>query len=259
MNEFIDIAKRLADEAGEIVRGYFRRPMDIETKDDDSPVTVADRAVEKRLREIIAAERPDDGIYGEEYGIKEGTSGYTWVLDPIDGTKSFMIGRATFGTLIALCKDGVPVLGVIDQPIMKERWIGVEGKPTTYTNEHLGEAFIDRPVTCAPCSSLDAARIGSTTPAMFGDNPVYKNFNEGRFYWGGDCYQYGLMALGFVDVILEANMQPYDYLALVPVVNGAGGCISDFRGQSLTLENGKSTVVACGDPSLFEDVKTLLG
>lgn len=253
MQEFVAIANRLADEAGEIVRQYFRQPFDVETKGDDSPVTIADRSVEKRMREILEAERPDDGIYGEEFGVKEGRSGYTWVLDPIDGTKSFVIGRPTFGTLIALCKDGAPVLGVIDQAILGERWIG-DGSRTTFNGEV---------VSCAPCGDLDAARIGSTTPAMFDSSSnthghVYKNFNEGRLFWGGDCYQYGLMANGFVDVILEAGMQPYDYLALVPVVEGAGGCISDFRGQALSIASGKSTVVACGDPSLFEDVKAKL-
>ena len=249
MQEFEALAKRLADEAGDIVRQYFRQPFEVESKDDESPVTIADRAVEKRMRDILEGERPQDGIYGEEYGVKESQSGLTWVLDPIDGTKSFVIGRPTFGTLIALCEDGVPKLGVIDQPILKERWIGFDGK-TSFNGEIVEAAF---------CASVDVARIGSTTPAMFEDKPVYKNFNEGRFYWGGDCYQYGLMANGFVDVILEDNMQPYDYLALVPVIEGAGGCISDFRGQNLTIESATSSVVACGDPSLFEDVKPLLG
>jgi len=253
MQEFIAIANRLADEAGEIVRKYFRTPFDVETKGDDSPVTIADRNVEKRMREILDAERPDDGIYGEEFGIKEGSSGYTWVLDPIDGTKSFVIGRPTFGTLIALCKDGVPILGVIDQAILNERWVGSAS----------GTTFNGASVTTAICGSLDTARIGSTTPAMFDSKSnthghVYKNFNESKFFWGGDCYQYGLMANGFVDVILEAGMQPYDYLALVPVIDGAGGCICDFKGQALTIDSGTSTVVACGDASLFEDVKALL-
>ena len=249
MQEFKAIANRLADEAGEIVKQYFRQPFDVEIKGDDSPVTIADRTVEEKLREIIEAARPEDGIYGEEFGVKEGSSGYVWVLDPIDGTKSFVIGRPTFGTLIALCKDGAPVLGVIDQPILGERWIGDKSEAQ----------FNGERVECVPCPSFEAARIGSTTPAMFEDKPVYKNFNENKLFWGGDCYQYGLMASGFVDVILEANMQPYDYLALVPVVEGAGGCISDFRGQALTLESGTSTVVACGDPALFEDVKAKLG
>ena len=249
MQELNAFANRLADEAGEIIEQYFRTPFDVEIKGDDSPVTIADRAVEERLRAIIEAERPEDGIYGEEFGVKEGTSGLTWVLDPIDGTKSFVIGRPTFGTLIALCDEGgKPILGVIDQPILGERWTG-DGKRCFFNGEI---------VNTASCPSLEKARIGSTTPAMFRDDPIYKNFDENKFFWGGDCYQYGLMANGFVDVILEANMQPYDYLALVPVIEGAGGCISDFRGQALTLKTGTSTVVACGDPGLFEDVKERL-
>ncbi|MGH1398265.1 MAG: inositol monophosphatase family protein [Alphaproteobacteria bacterium] len=246
------LANRLADAAGEIVREYFRTPFDVEIKGDDSPVTIADRAVEKRLREILAVERPDDGIYGEEFGVKEGSSGYTWVLDPIDGTKSFVIGRPTFGTLIALCDEsGAPKLGVIDQPILGERWIG-DGDVTTFNGEV---------VHARPCTELSKASVCSTTPAMFSDmEPVYERFETGcRMIWGGDCYMYGMMANGYLDVAIEANMQPYDYLALVPVVTGAGGCISDFSGQALTLDSGTSTVVACGDPALFEDVKALLG
>jgi len=250
MQEFEAIANRLADAAGEIVKQYFRTSFDVETKGDDTPVTIADRAVEKRMREIIEAERPDDGIYGEEFGVKEGSSGYVWVLDPIDGTKSFVIGRPTFGTLIAVCKGGAPILGVIDQAILGERWIGTKDK-TTFNGES---------VTCKPCPDHTKATICSTTPAMFdGMEPVYENFESGcRITWGGDCYMYGMMANGYLDVAIEANMQPYDYLALVPVVEGAGGCISDFRGQALTIESGTSTVVACGDPSIFEDVKAKL-
>ncbi len=249
MQEFVALANRLADEAGEIVRQYYRQPFEVETKDDDSPVTIADRSIEQRMRELIEKERPQDGILGEEFGVKDGESGLTWVLDPIDGTKSFVIGRPTFGTLIALCEDGVPKLGVIDQAILKERWVGVDGAETRFN----GEA-----VKTTPCSSLDKARIGSTTPDMFKHTgPVYKNFNEGRFFWGGDCYQYGLMANGYVDVILEAGMKPYDYAALVPVVKGAGGRISDFAGNDLNLES-DGTVAACGDRSLWPEIKELL-
>ncbi|MCB1721965.1 MAG: histidinol phosphate phosphatase [Alphaproteobacteria bacterium] len=248
MNEFVTLAKRLADEAGKIVKRYYRQPFDVISKEDESPVTIADRKVEQRMREILEDARPQDGIYGEEHGVKTGESGLTWVLDPIDGTKSFVIGRPTFGMLIALCEDGAPVLGVIDQPILGERWIG-DGQQTLFN----GKA-----VQCAPCSSIDTARIGSTTPAMFETTgPVYKNFNEGRFFWGGDCYQYGLMACGFVDIILEANMKPYDYAALAPIVQGAGGHISDFNGKPLTLES-DGTVVACGDPALWPKIQKRL-
>ena len=249
MQEFVEIANRLADEAGEIVRQHYRQPFDVEVKSDDSPVTIADRGVEQRMREIIETERPQDGILGEEFGEKPSESGLTWVLDPIDGTKSFVIGRPTFGTLIALCEDDTPKLGVIDQAILNERWVG-NGDQTT---------FKGTPVKTAPCSSLDTARIGSTTPAMFTETgPIYEAFETGcKMFWGGDCYMYGLMANGFVDVILEASMNPYDYAALVPVIKGAGGHISDFNGDALTLES-DGTVVALGNPALWEDVKELL-
>lgn len=129
MNEFVTLAKRLADEAGKIVKRYYRQPFDVISKEDESPVTIADRKIEERMREILEDARPQDGIYGEEHGVKTGESGLTWVLDPIDGTKSFVIGRPTFGTLIALCEDSIPKLGVIDQPILGERWIG-DGEQT---------------------------------------------------------------------------------------------------------------------------------
>lgn len=248
MQEFVALANSLADAAGEIARTYYRQPFDVDTKEDSSPVTIADRAIEHRMREMIEEARPQDGILGEEFGVKNGESGLTWVLDPIDGTKSFVIGRPTFGTLIALCEEGAPKLGIIDQAILNERWVGMDGH-TTFNGET---------VKTAPCSTLDTARIGSTTPAMFSETgPVYKNFNEGRFFWGGDCYQYGLMANGYVDVVLEANMSPYDYAALVPVIVGAGGHISDFSGNPLTLDS-DGTVVACGDHALWPDVKALL-
>lgn len=249
MQEFEALAKRLADEAGEIVRPYFRKPMTIEIKGDDSPVTIADRAVEKRMREIIEAERPDDGIYGEEFGIKESKNGLTWVLDPIDGTSSFIIGRPTFGTLIALCEDGVPQLGVINQPILGEQWIG-DGKTTTFNG---------KVVRARPCDNIDRAIVGSTCPAMFkGNESLFQSFDDRcKMIWGGDCYMYGLMAQGYLDIIFETLLQPYDYCALVPVVKGAGGHISDYAGNDLTLES-DGTVVACGDPGLWPDVQKLL-
>ena len=250
MQEFIALANMLADAAGEIVQTYYRQPFDVERKGDDSPVTIADRAVETRLREIIEDARPQDGILGEEFGKKESQSGLTWVLDPIDGTKSFMIGRATFGTLIALCEGDQPVLGVIDQPILGERWTGVDGAQTTMNGG---------PVRTRPCATLAEARIGSTTPAMFSKTgPVYERFETGsRLAWGGDCYMYGLIASGYMDMALEASLSPYDFAALVPVVKGAGGMICDWDGHALTLDS-DGRVVALGDPGLWPEVQKIL-
>ncbi|MCB1562827.1 MAG: histidinol phosphate phosphatase [Alphaproteobacteria bacterium] len=256
MNEFTALANRLADEAGEIIRTYFRAGFDVESKADHSPVTIADRAVEERLRAIIERERPEDGIYGEEFGIKDSQSGLTWVLDPIDGTKSFVIGRPTFGTLIALCEEDVPVLGVIDQAVLGERWIGVKGEQTT---------FNDQPVKTRSCQSLGQACAASTTPAMFeglkaaGGAPVYEQFETAfkMMAWGGDCYMYGLLASGFMDIAVEANLSPYDFAALVPVVEGAGGHMRDWEGQPLTLASDGKTA-AVGDGTLLDEILGIL-
>lgn len=250
MQELKDFANRLADEAGEIIRTYFRTPFAVTSKGDESPVTIADKSVEQRLREIIEAERPDDGIFGEEFGIKDSKNGYTWVIDPIDGTKSFVIGRPTFGTLIALCKDNVPILGVIDQAILKERWVGATGEQTTLNGA---------PVKTRPCPTVNQACAASTTPAMFDGNPVYEAFekNTKMMAWGGDCYMYGLLSSGFMDICIEASLSPYDFAALVPVVNGAGGQITDWNGDDLTLQsNGR--VIALGDKALWDEAKDFL-
>lgn len=250
MNEISAFANSLADEAGKIVRQYFRTAFDVERKDDESPVTIADREIEKKLREMIEDAYPEDGILGEEFGTKESKNGRTWVVDPIDGTKSFVMGRATFGTLIALCENGVPVLGIIDQPILKERWVGITGETTKFNG---------KPVTTRSCKRLQDARICSTTPAMFSETgPVYENFETGcKLAWGGDCYMYGLIANGFMDMALEASLSPYDFAALIPIVKGAGGHITDWEGNELTLKS-DGRVIALGDPALWPEVQKLL-
>lgn len=259
MNNFITLANRLADEARDIARRYFRQPFEVISKADESPVTVADRAIEKRMREIIEAERPEDGIFGEEFGIKESRNGLTWVLDPIDGTKSFVIGRPTFGTLIALCENDIPVLGVIDQPITRERWVGVKGQQTLFNG---------KVVKTRPCRTLKDACAASTTPAMFvpkadrparGQEHVWKTVesNTKMLAWGGDCYMYGLLASGYMDVCFEASLSPYDFCALVPVVEGAGGVMCDWNGNPLTIKS-DGKVIAVGDPELAKQMLDLL-
>lgn len=260
MQDFIALANTLADEARLVVQQYFRKSVDVISKEDASPVTIADREVEKRLRAIIEEHRPDDGIYGEEFGVKDSKNGYTWVIDPIDGTKSFVIGRATFGTLIALCKDDVPILGVIDQPVLKERWLGAEGK-TLYSNDHLGGEFINRPIKTASCGDLKQARAACTAPDMFREErPEFvEDFISAVNFvaWGGDCYSFGLLSMGFADVIIEANLSPYDFAALVPVVEGAGGFMRDWDGNQLTLKS-EGKVIALGDPQLWSAAARIL-
>ena len=179
MREFIELSNYLADEAGYIIKKYYRQSFVVERKSDESPVTIADKNVEKRLRKIIEIERPDDGIIGEEFGTKEGKNEYTWVFDPIDGTKSFVIGRPTFGTLIALCENGIPILGIIDQPILKERWIGAKGHPTLFNGKK---------VHTHSCKKLSDAKLSSTNPKQL--SSCWEKLDEKSkfFVWGGDCY-----------------------------------------------------------------------
>lgn len=252
-NELITIANRLADAAGAEIRPHFRTRFDIEAKGDASPVTIADRAAETAMRAILEAERPDEGIIGEEYGnVREG-AGRVWVLDPIDGTRSFVTGRAIFGTLIALLEDGVPVLGVIDQPIINERWIGVKGMATTLNG-----------VQCSTrqCAALKGAHIGTTGPQYFSAEEFVR-FEAVRVaardtIYGGDCYNYALLASGHLDLVIEAGLKLYDFAALVPVVEGAGGRMTDWQGRPLGRDS-DGRVIAAGDAALVDQVLAQLG
>lgn len=252
METLVHLANYMADQARGVAKEYFRKSLSVEDKADLSPVTAADRGIETVLRQIIEKERPLDGILGEEFGSKDSKNGYTWVFDPIDGTKSFTIGRPTFGTLIALCHEGVPVLGVIDQAISDERWVGVKDKPTLFNGA---------PVRTRACPAPQKPVIGTGSPAQINrdDEKRFERLNDiaRYFVFNGDCYFYGLVANGWMDCIVEDYLAPYDFLALAPVIQGAGGIITDWKGQALTLSSGQATV-ASGDPAIHEKILTLL-
>jgi inositol-phosphate phosphatase/L-galactose 1-phosphate phosphatase/histidinol-phosphatase len=247
----IELAERLADAAGAVARRYFRQPIAVDTKPDRTPVTVADREAEAAMRALIAARFPADGILGEEHGAVRADAARVWVLDPIDGTKSFIAGIPLFGTLVALVENGVPVLGIIEQPISRERWLGVAGQPTRKNGA---------PVLTRPCAALGDATLYATSPDMFGaDAPAFARLKgtvkAARF--GADCYAYAQLASGFIDLVVEADLKPYDYCALAPVIAGAGGVITDWRGKALGLHS-DGRVVAAGDPALAPQVRALL-
>lgn len=236
------LAHRLADAAGEVQRRWFRQPITVDTKPDDSPVTIADRESEAVIRELILAAYPGHGVLGEEHGGDRLDAEFVWVIDPIDGTKSFITGRPLFGTLIALAHHGIPVLGVIDQSILRERWVGRSGQATTWN---------DQPVATRACPALDAATLYVTTPAMFAapaQRAAFETVSAASrlTMYGGDCYAYGQLASGFADLIVEASLEPYDFMALAPVVAGAGGIITDWSGAALTLGS-PGQVIAAGD------------
>jgi len=253
-NELIAFAETLADTARDIIRPHFRTRLEIVDKADESPVTVADRGAEAAMRELIEAAYPDHGIFGEEYGIVRADADFVWVLDPIDGTKSFVSGLPVFGTLIALAEHGKPVLGVIDQPIMSERWIAATGHATKLNGS--GAHTSD-------CTEISAATMYTTHPSMMDTDLKLSRFNDiaaavklSRF--GGDCYAYGLLASGHIDLVVEAQLQPYDYMALAAVIEQAGGVITDWHGNALDMDR-DGTIVAAATPDLHRAALAILG
>ncbi|MDX2113532.1 MAG: inositol monophosphatase family protein [Alphaproteobacteria bacterium] len=224
----------LADEAGAVARRYFRTHSAHELKADDSPVTIADREIEARLRQMIMAQFPDHGILGEEESAHQPGARMTWVIDPIDGTRAFMAGIATFTTLIALCDGGVPVFGLIDQPILKERWIsaGVTAMPN---QDHQKENWTLATTSTAYFSAKEQAAFSALQA------------KAASTLHGGDAYLYAMLASGHLDVVVDAGLKPYDFAALVPVVAAHGGIITDWQGKPLTLASSGHVVAARSD------------
>jgi inositol-phosphate phosphatase/L-galactose 1-phosphate phosphatase/histidinol-phosphatase len=253
IDRFLALALRLADAAGAAIRPYFRQPLTVDDKADLTPVTAADRAAEQVMRSLIEQHFPNHGIVGEEFGRVREDAEFVWTLDPIDGTKSFISGVPLFGTLIALTCRKRPILGIIDQPVSRERWVGAAGRPSTLN----GTA-----IRCRTCPSLATATLFATTPDMFkeSDAAVFGRVSAAvkltRF--GADCYAYGLLAAGFIDLVLEASLKPYDFCAMVPIVEGAGGIATDWRGADLDLASDGRIVVA-GDRRVYQAVLALLG
>ncbi len=244
------LIQKLADAAGTAIRPYWRAEFGLETKGDATPVTLADRASETAICAVLEKERPADGIIGEEFGtVREGAS-RQWVIDPIDGTTSFVAGRPIFGTLIALMVDGWPVLGLIDQPILRERWVGSAGQGTTFNG---------KPVHTRDCPELKEAILATSGPSYFSVHEgehfmaLAAKTAHRRLIWGGDCYNYGLLASGHIDLVVEAGLKLHDIAALVPVVEGAGGLMCDWNGEPLHAES-LGDVIALGDPARLEDV-----
>jgi inositol-phosphate phosphatase/L-galactose 1-phosphate phosphatase/histidinol-phosphatase len=253
LDQCLDLALGLADAAGEAIRPYFRQPLTVDDKADLTPVTIADRAAEQAMRSLIESRFPEHGVVGEEFGRVREAAEFVWTLDPIDGTKSFISGVPLFGTLIALTCSRRPILGIIDQPISRERWVGVAGRPTT-----LNGAV----VRCRACAALTAATLFATTPDMFkgGDAAGFGRVSGAvkltRF--GADCYAYGLLASGFIDLVLEASLKPYDFCAMVPIVAGAGGIATDWRGAGLDIASDGRILVA-GDRRTHRAALELIG
>jgi myo-inositol-1(or 4)-monophosphatase len=233
LQAWVRAAEAALDAAGAAIKPHFRAGITAEQKNDQSPVTVADKLAEQILRDSLTNAFPDYGMLGEEMPATKETARYVWVIDPIDGTRAFITGRPSFCSLLGLLEDGVPILGLIDQPITGERWIGGRGFPTIFRNP-LGGRIGPRAVT-----TLADAELSSTAPEMF-DTASAARFAAlqakcRRVYWGGDAYAYGLLTLGQVDIVAENGLKPWDWAALVPVIEAAGGVVTDWSGAKLRL------------------------
>ena len=255
-DELVAFAHRLADRAGEISLAAFRQGLTVERKADRSPVTEADRSAEAALRQMIEASYPAHGVVGEEYGSDRADAEFVWVFDPIDGTKAFITGNPQFGNLIALMHQGRPILGVINMPAQQDRWLGAKGHPTRFRDRR-GEQLC----RTRPCPRLADATFRTISPELFagGLEAVHERLRSTvqLALYGGDCFSYGQVASGWLDLVVEAGLGVYDYLALVPVVEGAGGLMCDWQGQRLGLQS-DGRVLCVGDPALGDEVLELL-
>ena len=246
MQAWVEAAEAALDASGAAIRRYFRSGVAAERKADESPVTAADREAEQILRGVLANAFPEHGLLGEEFPAARAEARHVWAIDPIDGTRAFITGRPSFCTLLGLLEDGVPVLGLIDQPVTGERWIGGRDVPARFRGPFGGA------IGTSPITELAEAELSCTSPELLGGQAARFGKLQAacrRMYWGGDAYAYGLLALGHVDVIAECGLKTWDWAALAPVVTAAGGTISDWSGAPLRL-GGDGSVLAAASAEL---------
>jgi histidinol phosphatase-like enzyme (inositol monophosphatase family) len=230
--------------ASQIAMQYFRKPVAFDIKADDSPVTIADREIESMIRNLLGERFPGHAIHGEEQGHSSGEGG-TWVIDPIDGTKSFLLGNPLFGCLVGFVEEGVQV-GGLAMPALNEVWYADRTAPTKLNDEICHSS---------QCQHLSTASLLTSSPDFFSADELgrFENLSKQVRYrrFGGDCYTYAMLAGGWVDLVVESGLYPFDYLPLVPIVEQAGGIISDWQGHALGLGSGPQ-VIAAATPQLHE-------
>jgi len=243
--DFAAFVDQLAAASGETIRPFFRTALGVDNKSLSGgfdPVTAADRAAEDAMRALIKRTFPAHGIVGEEFAAERPDAEYVWVLDPIDGTKSFICGMPAWGTLIALTRRGEPIYGMMHQPFTREHFIG-EGRAASYR----GPAG-DRALRTRPCAAIEDAVLLTTSPLLMGepDRKAFRRVEEAvrLSRYGGDCYAYCMLAAGHVDLVIETELKPYDVLALIPIIEGAGGIITTWENDR---PHAGGRIVAAGD------------
>jgi len=251
LNSIPDTTIDALNAASQLAMHYFRKPVPFEIKADDSPVTIADREIEQAIRDMLAERFPEHAVYGEEQGRSDGKGG-TWVIDPIDGTKSFLLGNPLFGCLVGFVEDGIVQVGGLAMPALNEIWYADRTGPTELNNKacHTSE-----------CDDLATASLLTSSPDFFTGEELERFRMLGKQVryrrYGGDCYTYAMLAGGWVDLVVESSLYPFDYLPLVPIVEQAGGVISDWQGNPLGLDSGPQ-VIAAATPKLHQAAMGIL-
>ena len=254
--DFAAFVDQLAAAAGDAILPFFRTTLSVENKSrggNFDPVTAADRAAEAAMRALIRKNFPEHGIIGEEYGNEHTDAEYVWVLDPIDGTKSFISGMPAWGTLIALTRHGEPVYGMMHQPFTRERFTG-DGGAASYRGP-AGE----RALRARRCADLSEAILMTTSPLLMsaGERAAFERVERSvrLSRYGGDCYAYCMLAAGHVDLVIECGLKPYDVIPLIPIIAGAGGLVTDWTGGAATSAG---RIIAAGDQRTHEAAMKLL-
>lgn len=251
--KFLNFAMSFTDQSGEILKNNFFGKFDVEKKSDGTLVTNIDKEIEEKFRKLLKKEFPDHGVIGEEFGKYKTDSEFVWVIDPLDGTHSFISGKPLFGTLICCMRNEKPVIGIVDIPIQKQRWFGGESLGVKQNNRTCKNGKHKK--------EFENLIVSSTSFFMFDDreqSKIKKIYNQVRFpVFGNDCYSYGLLLSEKIDLIIEANMKPWDYLAQVALINEFGGVITDWEGNELNL-NSNGKVIASLDKKHHKKLIQLL-
>ena len=246
----------LADAAQMAIMPYFRGAAFVSNKIvlDFDPVTIADRAAEKAMRALITARFPNHGIVGEEFGVRRSAASNVWILDPIDGTRAFICGLPTWGTLIGFSEESRPRVGMMAQPFIGERFFGCDGKAW-----HIRRKETRKRLSVRPCADLTDAILLTTSPQLFDESDLHAyaavETRARMARYGTDCYGYVMVAAGQADAVVEAGLSAYDIAPLIPIVEGAGGCVTDWHGNPAPAGG---RVLATGDPRLHAMILTLL-
>ena len=252
LQEYLIFANKLADAAGDTSMEYFRTSLSVNNKSDESPVTIADKNTELKIRSMIEKEYPDHGILGEEFDSINSDAEFIWVIDPIDGTRSYIAGHKDFGNLISLTQNKKPIIGIINCPAHDERWVGMKNQNTT-----LNKQF----TKCSKVKKIEDAYL--FTSGLYFDEPHLRNaldkiINKIRYFrYGGDCYMYGMVASGLIDIVIEDTLKAHDYMALVNVIEGAGGKITDKFGNEITTDS-QGSVIASANEKLHSELISLI-